>query len=157
MLQRRALHSLPALTWWLGIPRRAIPEELHGFARFLVFLIVLCAAVYLYVQTASHISSVRLRITDLQAEYARLQRENAELVRQMATYTDIRRVEARARELGYQPPESQMFVRVKITAKDPLAKGSAGADVPLTRPWWQAVLDWATVKLNPSAYAQAEH
>ncbi len=156
MLQRRSLNSLPTL-WWPGVRRRVIPEDLYGFLRFLFFLAILCAAIYFYVQPASQISAARFRIAELKAEHARLQRENAELIRELATYTDIRQIEARARELGYQPPTERMYVQVPPENPAPLAT-TAPSDLD-SRPaasWWQAALDWATAQLNPPAYAQAK-
>ncbi len=153
MLQRRSLTSLPTILW-PDVRRRVIPEDLYRFLRFLLFLAILCAAIYFYVQPASQILAAQLRIAELKAEHARLQRENAELVRELATYTDIRRVEARARELGYRPPTERLFVRVRIEKPQPLATASERSESPPAVPWWQAALDWATAQLNPPAYAQ---
>jgi cell division protein FtsB len=131
-----------------------MPEEVRRFIRYLLFLMIVCAALYLYVRPASQISATRLRIAELQAEYARLQRENAELTRQLAVYTDIRRVEARARELGYRSPESRMFVRITLASPAPIATAPTKGGAFSVR--WQKGVDWLTKRLELFAYAPAE-
>ncbi len=155
MLQRRALTSPSTLTWWPGSLRRAVSEEVYRFVGYLIFLMIVCVALYLYVRPASQISAAKLRIAELQAEHARLQRENAELTRQLAVYTDIRRIEARARELGYRPPDSRMFVRVAMASPTPVAAAAeaSAASIPAR---WQEAVDWLTARLDLPAYAQAK-
>lgn len=154
MLQRRMLTFPSTIAWWPGSFRRAVPEEVYRFVRYLIFLMIICAALYLYVRPASQISATRLRIAELQAEHARLQRENAELIRQLAIYTDIRRVEARARELGYRPPDSRMFVRIPMASPTPGPVVKANA-TSLSAQWQEAV-DWLTRRLELSAYIPPE-
>jgi cell division protein FtsL len=132
-----------------------VPEEVYRLICFLTFLVVVCTVVYLYVQPASQISAARLRIAELQTDHARLQRENAELTCQLATFTDIRRVEERAHQLGYRAPDDRIFVRLEMAASDPLAATQDSDGVLPAVPWWQAVLDWATTHVKPPAYAQA--
>ncbi|MCS7222509.1 MAG: septum formation initiator family protein [Anaerolineae bacterium] len=154
MLQRRMLAAPSAITWWPSSFRRAVPEEVYRFVHYLIFLMVICAALYLYVRPASQISATRLQIAALQAEHARLQRENAELTRQLAIYTDIRRVEARARELGYRPPDSRMFVRITMAPPTPVPIAKAKATSPSVQ--WREAVDWLTRRLEWSTYTPLE-
>jgi cell division protein FtsB len=160
MLQRRFLAPYPLLAWRPAFLRRVLPEEAYLFARFLFVLAILLAAVYVYLQPARQISVTRFQIEDLQKEYARLQRENADLTRQLATYTDIRRIEARARKLGYQPPDTHLFIVMSASPVEPIAArqatdvGNAPAAAP-HEPWWQWILDWAAERIDLPAYAQA--
>jgi len=155
MLQRRVWIPPSAGAWWPSSFHRTMPEELRRFVRYLLFLMVVSIALYLYVRPASQISATQLRIAELQAEYARLQRENAELTRQLAIYTDIRRIEARARELGYQPPESRMFVRIMLVLPAPTAAAPTNGVSISAR--WQKAVDWLTKRLELFAYAPLEH
>jgi cell division protein FtsL len=155
MLERRTFLPPPTLLWRLDLLRRILPDEAYGFIRFLIFLLVLCIATYVYVQPAQQMSAAQSRISELQQEHARLDRENADLVRQLAAQTDISRVEARSRALGYRPPEQRMYVNVEIPAPLTLATPQTSAETAQALPWWQEILDWATARVNPPAYAQA--
>lgn len=161
MLQRRFLAPYPVLTWRPAFIRRVLPEEAYLFARFLFVLAILLAAVYVYLQPARQISATRFQIDDLRIEYARLQRENADLTRQLATYTDVRRIEARARKLGYQPPDTHLFIVMSASPVEPIAArqategGHVSADAVPHEPWWQWILDWAAERIDLPAYAQA--
>ncbi|HEY65403.1 MAG TPA: hypothetical protein G4O02_12615 [Caldilineae bacterium] len=154
MLQRTS-NPFPALTWWTGLRRRAISEDIYLFFSFLAVLTILCCAIYAYVRIASEIATTRAHIAELQAEYQRLERENAELVRQIGPYISISRIEERAKALGYGPPEERMLVRVQridnAVASVPVAAESASH-----LSWWQEVLDWASRQLYPRAPAYAQ-
>ncbi len=161
MLQRRFLAPYSVLAWRPAFIRRVLPEEAYLFARFLFVLAILLAAVYVYLQPARQISVTRFQIDDLRVEYARLQRENADLTRQLAIYTDIRRIEARARKLGYQPPDTHLFIVMPASSVAPIAAhqatdvANAAAAAAPHEPWWQWILDWAAERIDLPAYAQA--
>ncbi len=156
MLQRAA-NSFPTTTWWAGSRRRTISEDFYFFIRFLAILAILCTAIAFYVQSASEIKATQMEIRNLQEEYNRIQRENAEIIRQIGMYTDVDYIEKRARELGYQPPQSRMVVRMNVTTDAPEATVRAVPTpaAPERAPWWEVALNRITERLHPTVYAQA--
>jgi hypothetical protein len=75
--------------------------EAKTTARILLVLTLLGLLGWLCLTQASKVSALRYRIWQKEAEKARLQRENTELLAEMVDMLSVSRLEAKALELGY--------------------------------------------------------
>ncbi len=112
-----------------------------------VALIVLGVALatfvlYLYVLPNSQMDAARVRIADLQVQKARLERENAALLQQIASASNLTTLESRAKALGMGPARNTIYLRLPgseapSTAAQAVAAGDqASADSPATLAEW---------------------
>lgn len=79
---------------------------------FLLILILVSLLGWLYLTQASQVTTTGYRIYELERERARLQRENARLMLEIAELERLEDVEARARQLGFVPPEQVEYLVV---------------------------------------------
>jgi hypothetical protein len=84
---------------------------------FQALLIVLGIAIttfvlYLYVLPNSQIDAARVRIADLRAQTARLERENAALQQLIAQESNLKAIETRAKALGMGPARSAIYLQL---------------------------------------------
>ncbi|HEY85038.1 MAG TPA: hypothetical protein G4N96_08025 [Chloroflexi bacterium] len=99
---------------------------------------------WLYLGQASVITSSTMKIDGLRQEIDLLNHQNSELTLEIAELESIRRVEARARELGFSPtnPANIRYLSAPnalVSAPEELA-GSSQSQMPESAPW-QAWLD----------------
>ena len=102
-------------------------------AGMLIILAVLSLLGWLYLSQASYVAAASRRVQDLEETEAQLQRENMELVAEIAQLESVGRLAARASELGFVKvaPEEADFVLVDAGPEIP---GIAMADSsPMTR------------------------
>lgn len=87
---------------------------------------------YLYVVPNSEISASRVRIGQLKAEVAALERENADLLAQIALYSDLNTLEARAKQLGLGPARGAVYLMVQRqpAGQGPVLGGAAAGASP---------------------------
>ena len=77
----------------------------------LIFILVSLLG-WLYLTQASQVTTTGYRIYELERERARLQRENAKLRLEIAELERLEDVKARARQLGFVPPEQVEYLVV---------------------------------------------
>ncbi len=132
----------------------------------MLVVIVISLIGWLYLTQASQVMITGYRIHELEAEETELERQNALLRFQIAQLENLSRVEARATELGFGPPQEISYLVVEDYPKPedsqsgddsgrppPEPAQTAGADAPgdvtfdLVR-WWQALVSkfatWVT-------------
>jgi hypothetical protein len=78
----------------------------------LLILILVSLLGWLYLTQASQVTTTGYRIYELENERARLQRENAKLMLEIAELGRLEVVEARARQLGFVPSEQVEYLAV---------------------------------------------
>jgi hypothetical protein len=92
------------------------PGKLEYRATFgmLIMLVVLSLLGWIYLTQASHVATTSRRIQELQAEKARLERRNMELMVELAERESVRELHRRALKLGFvsAPLEDADFVAV---------------------------------------------
>jgi cell division protein FtsB len=86
--------------------------EAKTTAVILLILTSLGLLSWLCLTQASKVATTRHRIWEKEAEKARLQRENAELLAEVAELSSIPRLESVALRLGYVPPEEIRYLDV---------------------------------------------
>lgn len=97
---------------------------------------------YLYVLPNSQMDAAKVRIAELQAEKARLERENAAVLQQIASISDLKTLETRARALGMGPSSNAIYLRLPSSAPapapqtDPAAIDQAAEQSPATLAEW---------------------
>lgn len=116
----------------LPLPEWALPGE--GAMRQALQILILILLVglitfvlYLYVLPTSQMSEARTRIAELKAQKAALNRERAELAREISLYSDLTTLEYRARRLGMGPPVNAVFLNVRATQQQPAAQAAVQA------------------------------
>jgi hypothetical protein len=85
----------------------------------LLILILVSLLGWLYLTQASQVTATGYRIYELERERARLQRENAKLMLEIAELERLEVVGARARQLGFVPPEQVEYLVVADYPPDP--------------------------------------
>jgi cell division protein FtsB len=83
-------------------------------AGMLIILVVLSLLGWLYLTQASYVAAVSRRVQDLEETEAQLQRENMELMAEIAQLESVSRLAKRAEQLGFVKvaPEEADFVLV---------------------------------------------
>ncbi|HID62929.1 MAG TPA: hypothetical protein EYP49_09360 [Anaerolineae bacterium] len=93
----------------------------------LLILILVSLLGWLYLTQASQVTATGYRIYELERERARLQRENARLMLEIAELERLENVEARARQLGFVPPERVEYLVVADYPPDQPSSGQLAA------------------------------
>jgi hypothetical protein len=106
-----------------------LPTTLRGFVLFVLAAALVCAGMGLLVMSSIQIFQAHQQIATLQQHYRAVERENAELVWEIAQHTSLTTVQRRALELGYEVPAVRHFV-----APMPLATAVVDAPAPVTAP-----------------------
>jgi hypothetical protein len=137
------------------------PHKLEGRATagMLIIFLVLSLVGWIYLTQASHVATTSRHNQELEAEKARLERENMELLVEIAKYESVGRLAARARELGFESafPGETDFVAVVVPdsgvpsgmqsgAEDNLAQEPAPDRWPDADP--RAESSWARITLG---------
>ena len=71
---------------------------------------------FLYVLPNSQMDAAKVRIAELQARKAMLERENAALLQQIASASDLKTLEVRAAALGMGPTRNAIYLRLPGSA-----------------------------------------
>lgn len=87
-----------------------LPSWRHAF--MVVAIVFATLVAYLYVVPSSEISAANARIGQLKAEVAALERENADLLGDIAVYSDMKYLEQRATQLGMGPARGAVYLRL---------------------------------------------
>ncbi len=94
---------------------------------FLLILILVSLLGWLYLTQASQVTTTGYRIYELERERARIQRENAKLMLDIAELERLEVVEARARQLGFAPPAQVKYLVVTDYPPDHSPSGQLAA------------------------------
>jgi hypothetical protein len=93
----------------------------------LLILILVSLLGWLYLTQASQVTTTGYRIYELERERARLQRENAKLMLEIAELERLEVVETRARQLGFLPPAQVEYLVVADYPPDHPSSGQPAA------------------------------
>jgi hypothetical protein len=74
---------------------------------------------YLYVLPNSQMDAAKVRIAELRAEKARLERENTAVLQQIASISDLKTLEVKAKALGMAPTSNAIYLRLPSSAPAP--------------------------------------
>lgn len=88
-------HTLSQSIW--------LPHSLTTFAFFILTLAVLCGGLFLHINLSAHITQAQYDIAALEKIHREVERENAEVVAQIAIATSMFDIHAKAIALGYIP------------------------------------------------------
>jgi hypothetical protein len=81
---------------------------------------------YLYVLPNSQIDAAKVRIADLQAQKATLERENAAVLHEIARESNLKTLEIRAKALGMGPARNAIYLTLPDSNPAPAAQPAAG-------------------------------
>ena len=117
--------TAPAARPWFQ--RSWLPSWRHAVMVLAIIFATLVA--YLYVVPSSESSASIVRIGELKAEVAALERDNAVLLSDIAVYSDMSNLQQRAAQLGMGPARGAVYLKL------PAGNGSvAGAPALTTEP-----------------------
>jgi hypothetical protein len=118
-------HSLPH-----RLERGAWRLEARTTAWILLVLTLLGLLGWLCLTQASQVSTARYRLWEKGREKARLQRQNAELLAEIAEVLSVSRLEGTALERGYTATEGPRYLYVFDYPADTASRGSAAVARP---------------------------
>lgn len=108
MIRRISAPMLPP-----RLQRSWLPDARH--AVIVVAIVFATLVAYLYVVPNSEISASTARISQLKADVAALERENADLLGEIAVYTDMKNLEMRATQIGMAPARGAVYLKLPAT------------------------------------------
>ena len=118
MIERTILSAPPSPRSSGSAPQRAaggrpgLSSQGVRFALIVAGVAFLTFVLFLYVLPNSEMSAARVRIAELRAQKAALNRANAEVLMQIAHYSDMKTLELRARQLGMGPARQAIYLRL---------------------------------------------
>ena len=113
MLERTALSETSRPAPGLRLPGRlGLSSQLLQFAVVVLGIALVTFIMYLYVLPNSQINAAHTKIAELQAQKAELQRQNSEVLKEIALASDLKSMEIRAKQLGMGPVQSAVFLRM---------------------------------------------
>jgi hypothetical protein len=159
----------------LGLRLPATPRAL---ALYTLVIGIVCTALMLHVMLSAQIMQAEVRIHSLQSELDTINRQNDEILWQIARATNLTRIQERALALGYVPVRRRY---VEMPARPSLAVATTGVQATAAAPdagalvqttsaqpwvvsavvaWWQSVkpsfdFGWATQPVTQPAAASA--
>jgi len=108
MLQRSSFSSIQSLQ--AGVLRRSTRTRPQQALLKILLIVGVALTLSLYVYQTSKITVVTYDIRDLQNNYARLVRENTNLLAQIAYEQSVQQMTRRALAQGFQPAEVMHFI-----------------------------------------------
>lgn len=111
MLQRSSFSSIQSLQ--VGVLGRGTRTRPQQALLKILLLLGIALTLSLYVYQTSKITVVTYDIRELQNNYARLVRENTNLLAQIAYEQSVQQMTRRALAQGFQPAEVMHFIYVK--------------------------------------------
>ena len=113
MLERTALPETSPPAPGLRLPRQVgMSSQLVQFALIVLGIALVTFIMYLYVLPNSQINAAHTKIAGLQAQKAELERQNSEVLKELALASDLKNLEIRARQLGMGPVQSALYLRM---------------------------------------------
>ena len=101
--------------------------EAKATAWILLVLTLLGLLGWLCLTQASQVSTARYRLWEKETEKARLQRQNAELLAEVAEMLSVACLETKARDAGYTPAEGVRYLHVLNYYADSTSRGGLAA------------------------------
>ena len=102
--------------------RRPLSSEAR-LLHYLAFVALVCLAAYFYLLPASRAAAIQAQIRQVASEYETQLTANSETVIAISQHTNMAVLTARARQKGFGPPSSAVFVPVPTVPGGPLASG----------------------------------
>ena len=107
-----------------------LPTSARGFVLVTLTTALVCAGMALLVFTSIQTFQTRQLIAQRQQQQQRIERQNANLIWQIAQYTALDKVRQRALDLGYEAPTARNFVvRQENVAPTPMADDAGVAPI----------------------------
>lgn len=128
-----------------------LPTTFGGFLLLALAVALVCGGMALLVITSVQTYRARQHIAGLERTYQAIERQNAELVWQIAQHTTLEQVRQRALALGYQPPAGRHFVpwpSTSPTAQPPAEISVAPSRVNGAAPTDADLWGWAIEQVN---------
>jgi hypothetical protein len=140
---------------WISHCIKKDPGKLEGRATagMLIILVVLSLLGWIYLTQASYVATTSRRIQELEAEKARLEQENLELMAEIAEFESVSRLATRAQELGFVAvvlDDAEFLAVADVPSIPRTERPRAPAEAPGVARW----LDDVTAQFT--AWVQAE-
>ena len=129
---------------------RQLPWQLDSKAAlgFLLILATFSLVGWLYLTQASAVTTTSYRIDELRLELDQLKNQNAALALEIAQLEALPRIEARARELEFEPTTNVLYLPVTDYPVSPAEETLPNVELIYTHEvrtasssWWVAMLD----------------
>ena len=129
---------------------RRLPWQIDSKAAlgFILILATFSLVGWLYLTQASAVTTTSYRIDELRLELDQLKNQNAALALEIAQLEGLPRIEARARELGFEPTTNVRYLPVSNYPMSSAEEVSVGQSIPYPNevqltptPWWVESLD----------------
>lgn len=124
---------------------RHVPWSVDGKAALGLLLILITVSLvgWLYLSQASYLTTTSYRVEELRLKLETIQQTNAALELEIAQLESLTRIEQRAREVGFRPPNEVRYLAV-ANYPDPVIEtprtAAAQSDKSFA-PWWRDVID----------------
>jgi hypothetical protein len=138
-----------------GLLRWRVARPAWDLLRFIAIVTLLCAVACFYFWQVSTIVSIRREAADLRTGAHQFERDNAELMLQVAAWNRPEHIKNRAAAIGMAPAAApSAYVEVAPERRENLATGSSGS----SGTWWRSVITewgarWSTLLNRPVAFA----
>ena len=120
MLERTAVPETSRPAPGLRLPGRiGMSSQLFQFAIIVLGIALFTFIMYLYVLPNSQINAAHTKIAELQAQKAELQRQNSEVLKEIALASDLKSLEIRARQIGMGPVASAIYLSMPDSGTHP--------------------------------------
>lgn len=120
--------------------RFRLPPHALQAALIVVGIVLVTFVLYLYVLPNSQIDAARVRIADLQARKAMLERQNSALLQEIALASNLKTLEVRAKALGMGPARNTIYLR--LPGSSPAAAVGAGSPRPAAQDAPATLSEW---------------
>lgn len=130
---------------------RHLPWQLDSKAAlgFLIIMAIFSLVGWLYLTQASAVTATSYRIDELRVQLDQIEHQNMALAVEIAQLEALPRIEARARELGFEPITEVTYLPVENYPTheerliSPVLEDHRTA-TPESGPWWVDLLDYLT-------------
>ena len=130
MFERTAVPEASRPAPGLRVPGQVgTSSQLLQFAIVVLGIVLVTFIMYLYVLPNSQINAAHTKIAELQAQKAELQRQNSEVLKELALASDLKSLEIRARQIGMGPVESAIYLSMPDAGIHPQPADPAGGRI----------------------------
>lgn len=130
-----SLQSNVAPRRWDGLDHAlGLPSTAGGFALVVAAVILIGAMMTLLIMTSVQTFQLRQQIIVLEQQHQAVERQNAEIVWQIAQHTPLEQIRRRAAELGYATPVKRHYVTAASLAAPETAPVAGVAPADSTTP-----------------------
>ncbi len=107
----KSFDSFEHFTW--------LPNSAHAFVLYVAGLTLIFAGLFIHVFLSAQILEAQVKLTQLKSEQALLERQNGELIWQIARETNLGRLQQRIVAQGYVPVTDRQYVTISADHKTP--------------------------------------